>query len=140
MPRSLAKCGKRKRMRIYDAIVCFVGGNYMRQQFWPEYLGSGHGGLERPESAKDLVSVVAGHSYRGNVARVLADVERWGAAHIGATVRQVYGPFSELRKSRQKICTDLNHLMPLAACSSHPACNHNVPAVAINSSKRVARQ
>ena len=127
-------------MRIYDAIVRFVGGNYMRQQFWPEYLGSGHDGLERPESAKNLVSVVAGHSYGSNVARLLADVEWWGAAHIGATVRQVYGPFSELRKSRKKICTNLNHLVRLAACSSHPACNHNIAAVAIRSSKRVARQ
>src|SRR5271156_1486208 len=140
MPRSLAKCGERKRMRIYDAIVRFVGGKYVRQQFWPEYLGSGQGGLERPESAKDLVSVVTGHSYGGNVARLLADVEGSGEAHIGATVRQVNGPFGELRKSRQKICTDLNHLVRLAACSSHPACNHNVPAVTIKSSKRVARQ
>ena len=48
MPRSLAKCGKRKRMRIYDAIVRFVGGCYVRQQFWLEYVGSGHGGLEGP--------------------------------------------------------------------------------------------
>ncbi len=42
MPRRLAKRGKRKRMRIRDAIVCFVGGNYVRQQFRLEYLGSGH--------------------------------------------------------------------------------------------------
>src|ERR1051326_2544788 len=122
---------------MHDAIVRFAGGSYVLQQFRLECVGTGQVRLKRAESAKDLIAVVAGHSYRRNLACLLTHVQRCGATHIGAAVRQVYGPFSKLRKSCKKIRTDLNHLVRLAACSGYAACDENVSAVAICSSKCV---
>src|SRR5580700_8137163 len=140
MPRWLAKGAKRKGVRIRDSIVRLARGSYVGHEFRPEYVDSGHSRLERAEPTKDLVAVIASHSYGRNLARLLAYVERRGPAHVGAPVGQVYGPFSELRKSRKKIRVGLNYLVWLTARTSDPARHLDVPAVTVHSSKRVTGQ
>src|SRR5580704_2210461 len=140
MPGRLAKGAERKGVSISDAIVRLASGCYVSHELRLEYVDHGHGRLKRAEPAKDLVAVIASHSYGSNLARLLAYVERSGPAHVGVAVREVYGPLSELRKSRKKIRASLNHLVRLTADASDPSSHLDVPAVPIHSSKRVARQ
>ena len=140
MPRRLAKSTKRKGVRVRNATVRFSGGSYLGHQFRLEYVDSGHSRLERTEPAKDLVAIIASHSYGSNLARLLAYVEGRRPAYVCTPVRQVYRTLSELWKTRKKVRASLNHLVWLTATASDPTRHQDIPAVTVCSSKRVARQ
>src|ERR1700722_2504650 len=140
MPWRLSKGAKGKGVDVRNATVSLGRGSYMGHHLGLKYVDPGHTRLERAKPTKDLVAVIASHSYGPNFARLLADIKRRGPAYVGTAVGQVYRPLSELRKSRDKIRASLNHLVWLTAGASDLTCDQNVPAVPVYSAKRIARQ
>jgi hypothetical protein len=80
-------------------------------------------GLEGPHPTEYLATVIAGHPHRGYLSGLLINVQIRRTIHGGASVTEVYGTLCVVRKAREKILANFDHLVRLSTRTSHFACD-----------------
>ena len=86
---------------------------------------------------KHLVSIIAGHANGSNLPGKFVQVEIRGLTNPGATVSEIHRALRIMRKAREKLCPNRNHLVRLFACLGHLAGHANIAGLAITATKGI---
>ena len=140
VPGRLPEHRKRKRMPVKKSVIRLACLANVGHQLACEQSGRRFDRLERPHAPEHFTSIVAGHSYRRDVASPLIDVQIRRPAHVGASITQVDSAFGVRVEVCEKVVADRDHLMRLPACASQLPRHANVCAVAHGAAEGVARQ